>query len=105
MLQIHISELASAKLKALLWQESSSEPLAFRVVPLTSGCSTPSFALELSEVGSQALTRYADVPFLDQSAHPWLDGLVIDVERANGKLSIAHPNPAFLVDCGLATRL
>lgn len=96
-----MSELALAKLKLILFQETGAQPLAFRIVPLTSGCSTPSFALELTEIGKHPLTDYQGVPFLDQSEHSWLDGLVIDLDRETGKLSIFHPNPSFLSDCGL----
>lgn len=99
-MQIHISELASAKLKLILYQESNEDTLAFRIVPLTSGCQTPTFALELTEVTKdQPLKFYHEIPFLDQSEFPWLDGLMIDLNRTNGKLAIYHPNPSFLMDC------
>lgn len=103
-MKIHISELASAKLKLILLQESNEETLAFRIVPLTSGCQTPAFALELTEVTKdEPLKFYHGIPFLDQSEHTWLDGLRIDLNRINGKLAIYHPNPSFLMDCQITS--
>lgn len=101
-MDFQITELASAKLKLILLQESDTKPLAFRIVPLTTGCSTPSFALELTEISKQQkIVKYQEIPFLDQSENPWLDGLVIDLNRNSGKFIIYHPNPGFLSDCGL----
>ncbi len=100
LVNIQISELARATLKLYLLEEENDQPLAFQIVPLTSGCSTPSFALELTEVREdQNVIELHGIPFVDQSRFDWLNGLVIDVDRSTGKLSIFHPNPSFPSEC------
>lgn len=105
-MNIQLSELAALKLKLLISQETSSEPLAVRVIPLTSGCSAPSFALELTEIlpgyktGTEKGVTFAWLP----SEQAWIDGVVIDLNRENGKFSVYHPNPPFMSDCQLENR-
>ncbi|SFJ47375.1 iron-sulfur cluster biosynthesis family protein [Thermoflavimicrobium dichotomicum] len=102
-MNIQLSPLAAAKLKLILMEENTEHPLAVRVIPLTSGCSTPSFAIELTEVRPEFETQAVeDIVFawLPQEA-AWMDGLVIDLNRENGKFSIYHPNPPFMSDCQL----
>lgn len=100
---IHLSDLAAAKLQWLLYQESrtSDKPLGVHVIPLTSGCNTPSFALELSEFSPNCLTQTEkEVPFFwtaEESA--WMDGLQIDLNRDNGKFAIYHPHPPYMSEC------
>ncbi|WP_139179430.1 iron-sulfur cluster biosynthesis family protein [Lihuaxuella thermophila] len=102
-MNIQLSELAAIRLKLLISGERSPEPLAVRVVPLTSGCSAPSFALELTEILPEYETKtekgivFAWLP----SESAWMDGLVIDLNRENGKFSIYHPHPPFMSDCQL----
>ncbi|MBN2910605.1 hypothetical protein JQC72_13960 [Polycladomyces sp. WAk] len=55
-MDIQISPAAVARLKAILSQEEDGERLAVRVVPLTSGCGSPSFAIELTEARPGYLT-------------------------------------------------
>ena len=94
-----ISDLATAVLKLYLLEEEKEESLAFRIVPLTSGCNTPSFALELTERNNQKIVEYQGIPFIDQSEWDWINDLVIDYNRSTGKLTISHPNPIFLSKC------
>lgn len=99
-MNIQISELAIATLKLYLFEEEDGQPLAFQFVPLTSGCNTPSFALELIEVReNQNIVTLHGVPFVDQSKFDWLHGLVIDLNRSTGKLSIYHPHLSFRSNC------
>lgn len=98
-MNVKISELAVAVLKLHLLEEEKGEPLAFRIVPLTSGCNTPSFALELTERNNQKIVEYQGIPFIDQSEWDWIKDLVIDYNRSTGKLTISHPNPTFLSNC------
>jgi Fe-S cluster assembly iron-binding protein IscA len=100
-MNIHLSPLAAVKLKLLIMEEKSDQPLAIRVIPLTSGCNTPSFALEITEVLDKYETQteqgilFAWLP----SEVAWMDGLVIDLNRETGKFSIFHPNPPFMGEC------
>ncbi|SHF30438.1 Fe-S cluster assembly iron-binding protein IscA [Seinonella peptonophila] len=104
-LHVDISDLAAAKLKWLLTQEQdqSSDWLGFRVIPLTSGCNTPSFAIEMTEWKiSDSKIEVKGVPFLyDVATSNWLDGLVIDVNRDTGRFSVYHPNPPEMGGCPL----
>lgn len=102
-MKVQLSDLAAAKLLYILSQEKEHELLAFRVIPLTSGCSTPSFALELTEVLSHfETTKIKDIPFTwIPSERSWMDGLMIDLNRENGKFIIFHPNPPFQSNCQL----
>lgn len=99
-----ITPLAIAKLLVLLHDEQpSGEKLAFRVIPLTSGCSTPSFALEITErhpAWEEVLIKgiLFTFPSVDRV---WMEGLVIDYQLENNRFSIYHPNPPFLSDCQL----
>ncbi|MFC7441936.1 hypothetical protein [Laceyella putida] len=100
-MKIEVSELALAKIKWLLWQEQSETPLAIRVISLTSGCSTPSFALEITEPKSDFHTKEIEGVLFAWLPHDakWMDGLVIDLNRENGKFSIYHPHPSFMSQC------
>lgn len=106
-MQIQLSLLAAMKLKILLSDESSETPLAVRVVPLTSGCSTPSLALELTEVlPHHESGEEQGITFVwEPSDRAWMDGLVIDLNRENGKFTIYHPYPPFESSCQLGTML
>jgi Fe-S cluster assembly iron-binding protein IscA len=100
-MNIQVSELALAKMKWLIWQEQSTAPLAFRVISLTSGCGAPTFALEMTEPTPAFQTKRIDgvlFAWLPQDAK-WMDGLVIDLNRENGKFSIYHPHPSFMSSC------
>ncbi|RAL21894.1 hypothetical protein [Thermoflavimicrobium daqui] len=104
-MNIQLSPLAAAKLKLILLDEKGDQPLAVRIIPLTSGCSTPSFAIELTEIRPEFKIQneqgidFAWLPHEDA----WMDGLVIELNRENGKFSIFHPNPPFMSDCQLDT--
>lgn len=102
-MDIQLTALAAAKLKLLLWEETKDKPLAIRIVLLTSGCSTPSFALEVIEQNNELLTKtIANVPFAQYAEDKqWIDGITIDLNRENGKFHIAHPNPEQLSNCPL----
>lgn len=102
-MNIQLSDLAALKLKLLIYQEPSSVPLAVRIIPLTSGCSTPSFALELTEISpGYEMAVVKEITFAwPPSEAAWMDGLVIDLNRENGKFSIFHPHPPFISDCQL----
>ncbi|MFC4076347.1 iron-sulfur cluster biosynthesis family protein [Salinithrix halophila] len=105
-MNIRISPLAAARLRALLAAEETEEALLVRVVPLTSGCSTPSFALELTEARPGfRIVEAEGVPFTcPEEETDWLDGLVIELDRTSGKFSLLHPDPPFLSDCHLPQR-
>jgi Fe-S cluster assembly iron-binding protein IscA len=94
-MNIYISPLAALRLKAILMQEEDGENLAVRVVPRTSGCGTPSFALELTEPIPGSFTVTAEgVPFTCPPLEKgWLDGIIIDINRENGKFIVHHPHP------------
>lgn len=99
-----ITPLAIAKLTYLLYQEQQEdERLAIRVIPLTSGCSTPSFALEITQPNpSWEQIEIEGILFaFPPKERAWLDGLFIDFNRETGKFSIYHPNPPFMSDCQL----
>ncbi|MBD1372696.1 hypothetical protein IC620_10045 [Hazenella sp. IB182357] len=102
-MNIELSDLAAARLAMILQQESTEEPLAVRVIPLTSGCATPSFAIEITE----SLPHYEKgsakaIPFVwEPEEAAWMDGLIIDLNRENGKFTIYHPHPPFRSDCQL----
>lgn len=100
---IQISPLAAARLKILLHWEEEDEQLAVRLVPLTCGCGTPSFALELTEVGSDDLLVWVEgIPFAcSESEKTWLNGVEIDWSRQTGRFSIYHPDPPSHPDCCL----
>lgn len=99
-MNIHVSELAVAKLKLYLMEEGNAPNLAFRIVPFTTGCGTPSFGIELTEIGAHQKTiQIQGIPFIEQTQFEWLDGLHIDLNRSSGKLSIYHPNPSFPSNC------
>lgn len=100
-MDIHISPTAAARLTALLLQEPDGERLAVRVVPLTSGCSTPSFALELTEKQPNMLHLVVSgVPFTClPSEKAWLDGIVIDWRKETDTFSLFHPHPPFTSPC------
>jgi Fe-S cluster assembly iron-binding protein IscA len=102
-MDIQLTALAAAKLKLLLWEETKDKPLAIRIVLLTSGCSTPSFCLEVTEQKKQLLMEtIADVPFIQYPEDKqWIDGIIIDLNRENGKFHITHPNPEKLSNCPL----
>lgn len=103
-MNIQISSAAAARLHALLLQETGEEQLAVRVVPLTSGCRTPSFALELTEVPPGYLTvTVAEILFTcPPEEKEWLEGLKIDMNRDNGKFMIYHPHPPLMNSCSTA---
>jgi Fe-S cluster assembly iron-binding protein IscA len=102
-MQIQLSDLAAAKLHWLLYEErkNSDHPLAIHIIPLTSGCNSPTFALEITDVNPTYETAtIKGVPFVwqeDEAA--WMDGLIIDLNRENGKFSIEHPHPPFMPAC------
>lgn len=100
-MDIKLTELAAAKLRLLLWEETKDIPLAIRIVLLTSGCNTPSFGLEVIEQ-SAALqqTKIRDIPFVwYPDDEQWLHGISIDINRENGKFMIDHPDPSQLTNC------
>lgn len=101
-MNIQISPLAAARLKALLASEKDGNELAVRVVPLTSGCGSPSFALELTDIcRGYEIAEAEGIRFTCPPAEKaWLDGIVIDFNRENGKFIIHHPRPP-LTDCRL----
>ncbi len=74
-MNIRISPLAAARLNILLHWEGEGEHLAVRLVPLTSGCGTSSFTLELTEVRPDDLVIWAEgVPFTcPKSEKTWLN--------------------------------
>jgi Fe-S cluster assembly iron-binding protein IscA len=96
-MNIQLTPLAAVKLKLLLLQERENQNLAVHVVPLTTGCGSPSFALEITEASSQfQKVEILGVPFAWQTGEEaWLDGLVIDLNRETGRFVIYHPNPPF----------
>jgi Fe-S cluster assembly iron-binding protein IscA len=102
-MDIRISPLAVARLKAILAQEEDGERLAVRVVPLTSGCGAPSFAIELTEVRPDYITvkkegiLFTCPPYEKE----WMDGIHIDLNRENGKFSITHSRPPGGWGCNL----
>lgn len=99
-----ITPLAVAKLTYLLYQEKKNgEQLFFRVIPLTSGCGAPTFALEITEPRRDWIQiQIAGIPFAFPDEETiWMDGLVIDINRENGKFSIYHQNPPFFQNCQL----
>ncbi|OYD07474.1 hypothetical protein [Paludifilum halophilum] len=100
-MNIQIHPLAAARLRTLLSGEEGGEKLAVRIVPLTSGCNTPSFALELTEVLPGYVTTTAEgVPFTCPPAEKeWLDGIIIRLNRESGKFHLYHPHPPSLPDC------
>jgi len=104
-MDIRISPTAVARLKAILSQEEDGERLAVRVVPLTSGCGSPSFAIELTEVRPGYLTvekegiLFACPPYEKE----WMDGIHIDLNRENGKFSITHSKPPGGWGCSLGS--
>ncbi|PTM57598.1 hypothetical protein [Desmospora activa] len=100
-MNIHISQMAAARLTALLMQEPDADRLAIRVVPLTSGCSTPSFALEMTEVQPGMFqTKASEVPFTClPHEKTWLDGIVIDWQKETNTFSVFHPHPPFTSAC------
>ncbi|SFS77634.1 hypothetical protein [Marininema halotolerans] len=102
-MNIHISTRAAARLHALLAAEEEGDTLAVRVVPLTSGCNTPSFALEITDIlPGYLLVEALDVPFTaPQSEAGWLDGIVIEWDAQRDKFSVFHPNPPTLSNCPL----
>lgn len=104
-IQMHISDLAAAKLQWLLYQEQNdaSAPLAVRLIPMTSGCNTPSFALELMEVQPDHPTHIENnILFTwETNERSWIDGLHIDLDRNTGKFIIAHTSPPLLDNCPL----
>ncbi|EGK08926.1 hypothetical protein HMPREF9374_3166 [Desmospora sp. 8437] len=100
---IRISPLAAARLKVLLHWEEDGENLAVRLVPLTSGCGSPSFALELTEVRPDDHVIWVEgVPFTcPESDQAWLNGIEMDWNRETGRFSIHHPHPPFDGNCCL----
>jgi Fe-S cluster assembly iron-binding protein IscA len=106
-MKIHLSPLAAAKLKLILFdaKQESSQPLVVRLVPLTSGCNTPSFALELTEMRPNLMTTTIEEICL--AWHPrdaaWIDGLTIDLNRENGKFDIFQPHPPKTPYCPIET--
>lgn len=106
-MHIELSDLAALKLRLLILEEKSEHPLAVRVIPLTSGCSTPSFALELTEVlPSYESTMVKELLFAWlPEEREWMNGIVIDINRENGKFIIFHPNPPFMSNCQLGSNL
>ncbi|MDQ0416165.1 Fe-S cluster assembly iron-binding protein IscA [Croceifilum oryzae] len=103
-MKIQISDLAAAKLLYILYQEHADQPLAFRVMAHTSGCGTASFAIDLIEVLPHFESiKIKDVPFAwIPSERAWMDGLIIDLNRDNGKFILAHPNPPSQSQCQLS---
>ncbi|MBA4494872.1 hypothetical protein ACFO25_03710 [Paenactinomyces guangxiensis] len=65
----------------------------------------PSFALELTEILPHFETEVKQgIPFVWLPAEAaWMDGLVIDLNRENGKFSVYHPHPPSMSDCQLET--
>ncbi|SDY17348.1 hypothetical protein [Thermoactinomyces sp. DSM 45892] len=102
-MKVQISDLAVAKLLYILHQEHADESLAFRVMAHTSGCGTPSFAIDLTEVSPHFESiKIKNIPFTWlPSERAWMDGLIIDLNRDNGKFILAHPNPPFQSECQL----
>jgi Fe-S cluster assembly iron-binding protein IscA len=101
MMEVKLTELAAAKLRLLLWEETIDVPLAIRIVLLTSGCNTPSFGLEVIEQKSELQqTKIRNIPFAWYADdEQWLNGISIDINRENGKFIIDHPNSTQLTNC------
>ncbi|WP_124728145.1 hypothetical protein [Staphylospora marina] len=102
-MDIGLSDLAAARLKLLLWQEQQDgERLAVQVVPLTSGCGMPTFALELTEI--RPSYRTADIKGIPFAWKPGeadrLHGIRIDWSPETGKFSVWHPGPPHSFVCG-----
>ncbi|SDX12562.1 Fe-S cluster assembly iron-binding protein IscA [Marininema mesophilum] len=102
-MDIHISTHAAARLHALLAAETDGDQLAVRVVPLTSGCNTPSFALELTDILPEYIvTKAHGVSFTAPlSEVAWLTGIVINWDASRDKFSVFHPNPPHSSNCTL----
>jgi Fe-S cluster assembly iron-binding protein IscA len=100
-MEIKISEIAAAKLRLLLWEETTNVALAIRIVLLTSGCNTPSFGIEVIEQKKQMKTKTVQkIPIVwYPDDEQWLVGISIDLNRENGKFIIDHPNPSQLSNC------
>jgi Fe-S cluster assembly iron-binding protein IscA len=100
-MEIKISEIAAAKLRLLLWEETTNVPLAIHIVLLTSGCNTPSFGIEVIEQKNQMKTKTVhEIPLVwYPDDEQWLVGITIDLNRENGKFIIDHPDPSQLSNC------
>ncbi|MBA4542767.1 MULTISPECIES: iron-sulfur cluster biosynthesis family protein [Thermoactinomyces] len=102
-MNINLSPRAAAKLHLLLYEEKKSggHSLAVRIIPLTTGCNSLSFALEITEADARMETVSVNgVPFVWRGdEREWLDGVIIDLNPENGKFSIFHPHPPSMPEC------
>lgn len=100
-MELQVTKLAAAKLHLLLWAETVQNPLAIHVLLLTSGCNTPSFGLEVIEPNENMRKKtISSIPFIwYQEEETWLNGIILDINRENGKFIIEHPNYSLLTNC------
>ena len=105
-MSLDISDLAAGKLHWLLYQEQQSEkhPLGVKIVSLTSGCNSPVYALEITEISPKLRQKeIKGIPFLWQAEEQDLiHGLKIDYDPAGGKFSLTRQNPPRMPDCPIA---
>ncbi|MCS1350231.1 hypothetical protein [Mechercharimyces sp. CAU 1602] len=105
-MDILITPLAAARLQLLLRAEEESVPLAIRIVPLTSGCSSPSYAIEITEKQKAYKELCVQgVPLVWNPAdEKQIKGIQIDLDRQTGNLTLFHPSPPRIECCPLDDR-
>lgn len=105
-MSLDISDLAAGKLHWLLYQEQQSErrPLGVRIVSLTSGCNSPTYALEITEISPKLKQeKIKGISFLwNAYEQDFIHGLKIDYDPASRKFSLTHQNPPHMPNCPIA---
>ncbi|MFM1651360.1 HesB/IscA family protein [Brevibacillus sp. B_LB10_24] len=92
---ITITPLAAARLALTIADEPDADRLGIRIVMTTTGCSSVSYSIAITErsAGEQTATFSGIRVFYREEDLPLLTGLVIDLNRTNGRLQLFHPNP------------
>ncbi|MGO0060661.1 HesB/IscA family protein [Brevibacillus fluminis] len=90
---ITITPAASALLRDILAAETDADALGIKVLVTTTGCSSYSFSIAMTEPGASDRVTWIDGIRLltTESEEAFLDGLIIDRNRENGRLQIFHP--------------
>lgn len=90
---ITITPAASALLRRLLLAEPDVDQLGIKILVTTTGCSSYSFSIAMTEPSANDRETWIDgIRLLTQeSEEAFLDGLIIDRNRENGRLQIFHP--------------
>lgn len=90
---ITITPAATTRLRSVIAAEPDAELLGIKILVTTTGCSSYSYSVAITEPSTDDRETFIDGIRLlaNENEEAFLDGLIIDVNAENGRLQIFHP--------------